>query len=273
MNTDEEFISFDPMAHHYDNTRAISDHFLNVFLEEFKNLLPEPSKIKNILEIGCGTGRISKIFATNNYFLTGVDVSENMLSIAEKKAKSENWNFKPVLADARKLPFSDNQFDMAYTVHVLHLIKDWKQVISEALRCSKFGIFANFSLHKSIFNTPLMKEYWKKINELHKDQNLSYDYNSDKKLGAQNDDEIKQYMETIGYSCHYKEFSYKSTMKNSKLIEIAQTKSFSNQRFLSDDDHTSVMNYLENNNYFLPTDSDEFEIFEEGKIFLFYNSD
>ncbi len=42
-------------------------------------------KPKKILEVGCGTGNYSKIFSKKGYDVTGVDSSEEMLTIARKK--------------------------------------------------------------------------------------------------------------------------------------------------------------------------------------------
>ena len=42
---------------------------------------------KHIIEVGCGTGRVLKELANDNIFLTGVDVSMEMLEIAKDKLK------------------------------------------------------------------------------------------------------------------------------------------------------------------------------------------
>ena len=38
-----------------------------------------------ILELGCGTGRVSIELAKNGYFVTGLDLSESMLEIYKNK--------------------------------------------------------------------------------------------------------------------------------------------------------------------------------------------
>jgi ubiquinone/menaquinone biosynthesis C-methylase UbiE len=266
LKSEEEFINFDPFASAYDFSRAISEDTLKLFFASFLEINNKEGKLKDILEIGCGTGRVSRIFAVNNFNLTGIDVSENMLKYALIKAQEEHWSFKGIVADARSLPFKDLEFDIAFTVHVLHLIKDWKQVISEALRCVKTKRFVNVSLSREIFSTPTMKNYWKYL----KENAFLADYETDKKLGAQNDDEIVEYFKSLGYGYEKSEFSNKVKISKKLLIDITKSKSFSSQRFLSDELHNKALFYLEENDYFLPKDADSVEVVEKGRLYSFY---
>ena len=46
-------------------------------------------KGKKILEVGCGTGNYLKVFLDKGYDITGVDISEEMLSVARKKCNCD----------------------------------------------------------------------------------------------------------------------------------------------------------------------------------------
>lgn len=88
----------------------------------------------NVLEIGCGVGRLMK----DGY--TGIDISQNMLDIAKKR--KPKCHFK--LTDGRTIPFKDKSFDTVYCYLVFqHLPKDAvKGYIDEAYRVlKKDGIF------------------------------------------------------------------------------------------------------------------------------------
>lgn len=52
----------------------------------FKKLFDE-NKVKEILDLACGTGHHSIFFAKSGYEVTGVDLSEKMLQIARKNAR------------------------------------------------------------------------------------------------------------------------------------------------------------------------------------------
>lgn len=65
----------------------------------------------DILELGCGTGRITIPLALEGYNIEGIDIEESMLNEAKIKAKKENLNIKFHLADFRKFNF-DKKFNL-----------------------------------------------------------------------------------------------------------------------------------------------------------------
>jgi len=79
------------------------------FLETiFKKILNE--KPKTILDIGCGTGSHAFILVERGYDITGIDISENMISIARNKSKNLEVDIKFNVADIRNLKL-DEKFD------------------------------------------------------------------------------------------------------------------------------------------------------------------
>jgi SAM-dependent methyltransferase len=54
-----------------------------------------------VLELGCGTGRITIPLAEKGFDITGLDILEPMLELAKKKAEEKEMNIKWVLADCR----------------------------------------------------------------------------------------------------------------------------------------------------------------------------
>ncbi len=70
-------------------------------------------KEARIIDIGCGTGRHSLELAQRGYHnITGIDLSECMLSKARKKAKELNLQVSFLHGDARELQFNQ-EFDLA----------------------------------------------------------------------------------------------------------------------------------------------------------------
>jgi len=58
--------------------------------------------VQKILELGCGTGNYTRILLARGYHITGVDVSEDMLSLAKAKCQGRFLN-----ADIRDLEIDD----------------------------------------------------------------------------------------------------------------------------------------------------------------------
>ncbi len=77
-----------------------------------------PKNGSKILDIATGTGKQAFAFAKKGYEIIGVDLSEAMLKIANKKNKYGNVKFE--LADATNLPFEDNSFDISCISFALH---------------------------------------------------------------------------------------------------------------------------------------------------------
>ncbi len=85
--------------------------------------LPERA---TLLDAGVGTGRFAEPLRSRDLDVTGTDISARMLGKAREK-RIENL----VQADLCQLPFVDDAFEAALSVHVLHLIIDWRCALSE----------------------------------------------------------------------------------------------------------------------------------------------
>lgn len=68
------------------------------------------SKVKTILDGGCGTGGHAIPLAKRGYEVTGIDLSEEMISIAKEKASRIGTNVNFSTMDLRKLHFN-KKFD------------------------------------------------------------------------------------------------------------------------------------------------------------------
>jgi SAM-dependent methyltransferase len=97
----------------------------------------ELQSCKSILEVGVGTGRLAEPLRKAGYELTGIDISTRMI----RKAKEKNIE-QLLLADARLLPFMPMTFDATISVHVLHLIAEWKKVLLEICRVTRHSMFS-----------------------------------------------------------------------------------------------------------------------------------
>ncbi len=77
-----------------------------------------PTNGTKILDIATGTGKQAFAFAKKGYEVIGIDLSEAMLNVANKK--NEYGNVKFEVGDATNLPFEDNSFDVSCVSFGLH---------------------------------------------------------------------------------------------------------------------------------------------------------
>lgn len=121
-------VSFDRVAAIYDATRwagippEVLEKLLNTMNEIFTGC-------RTILDVGIGTGRFAEHLSNSGFSVVGVDVSLSMMAKAREKKLRDL-----VQADAHHLPFRDEAFDGTLMIHVLHLVRDWVQVVGEVGR-------------------------------------------------------------------------------------------------------------------------------------------
>jgi SAM-dependent methyltransferase len=67
-----------------------------------------------------------------------------------------------VIADARFIPFKEKSFDVTISVHVLHLISEWKKALGEVCRVTRHAMFSLYDARKDIVREVyyrIMKQY------------------------------------------------------------------------------------------------------------------
>lgn len=85
------------------------------------------------LEVGAGTGVISKMFAELGHEVIATDISPNMMDEIKKKGLSA------VVCDAEQLPFPDASFDTVLASEVLYYLDNPDRFLQEARRVLKPG--------------------------------------------------------------------------------------------------------------------------------------
>lgn len=88
-----------------------------------------------ILEAGCGEGNLCRFLKNKGNKVYGIDVSENLINFARKY----NDDIHYVVGDVRKLPFSDNLFDLVYSGGVIEHFDGTEEAIAEMFRVTKHG--------------------------------------------------------------------------------------------------------------------------------------
>ena len=112
--------------------------------------LARPEAGQRALDVCCGTGDLALGLAQRGARVTGLDFSERMLAIAERKISvmrrqkpagaPQAWPApRYVQGDAQRLPFADNAFDMVTVGYGLRNLASWETGLREMQRVVKPG--------------------------------------------------------------------------------------------------------------------------------------
>jgi len=132
-------LSFDAVADTYDEIRVIPDWVLRKFYEKILMKETRFNRDLVVLDGGVGTGRTIGPILNLGIQLVGIDISRKMLERASEKlnGKSKNGRVSLIRGSVTELPFRPHSFDIVVSVHVLWLLKKWKQAVLEARRVLK----------------------------------------------------------------------------------------------------------------------------------------
>ncbi|MCR4821934.1 MAG: class I SAM-dependent methyltransferase [Treponema sp.] len=115
----------------------------------YEHILPLV-KDKKVLELATGPGMIAKHLAQNTSSMIATDFSPDMIKTAKKGKYPGNLTFE--VADAAKLHYEDNSFDVVIMANALHIMPFPEKALSESRRVLKNGglfIAPNFIGHSA----------------------------------------------------------------------------------------------------------------------------
>lgn len=93
-----------------------------------------PQEGEHILDVGCGTGTLTKKIAESGAIVTGIDASPEMIA----KAKQADNNITFFIKDASNFSF-DTKFDAAFSNAAFHWINDQQSLLQCIYDCLKDG--------------------------------------------------------------------------------------------------------------------------------------
>ncbi|WP_018295394.1 class I SAM-dependent methyltransferase [Mariprofundus ferrooxydans] len=108
-------------------------------------MLIEMSKVAGndlVLDVACGPGLLACELARVAQYVTGIDLTEEMIEQAKKRQKELGLtNLSWDTGTASRLPYSSNSFSVVVTRYSFHHLLDPKPVLSEMIRvCKPDGI-------------------------------------------------------------------------------------------------------------------------------------
>lgn len=146
-----------------------SDQDLNRMAAEYFDIIPEKlySAGTRVLDVGCGSGRWSKILSRRTGLVDAVDPSDAIYA-ADRLLKKEN-NIRLAKASSEALPFADNTYDLVVSIGVLHHIPDTQKAMKDCVsKVMPGGYFYTYLYYKLDNRGPLFRSVFFLSNLLRK---------------------------------------------------------------------------------------------------------
>ncbi len=166
---------FDKIAEEFDNiyenkgnltTRITNKIFRSGMYERVSITLQESGNLedKSVLDIGCGSGRISFMLAEKGAKVTGIDYSSSMIELAKKF----QLQFKDNIVEFRCCDFmkdfqEETKYDISIALGVFDYIEDPIPFLSKVKNITKNKIIASYPAKYSL-QSPLRKVWLRKRN-------------------------------------------------------------------------------------------------------------
>jgi ubiquinone/menaquinone biosynthesis C-methylase UbiE len=128
--------NFDRIAQVYDE--SLPAHVVDHYLEKRARFVLEHCPRGSALDVGCGTGALAARLAGAGYEVVGLDPSEGMLRVLEKRTS----RVRAVRGSGTSIPFPDGSFDLVLSVAVMHHIAaaaDVRRTLAEMVRVTSPG--------------------------------------------------------------------------------------------------------------------------------------
>lgn len=91
-----------------------------------------------LLDLACGTGNISNEFAKRGVSVIGVDISEEMLAVAQEKSRAQNLDVLYLCQPANRLDLYGTVDGAVCTIDSLNHITDYKEFCEVFVKVSLF---------------------------------------------------------------------------------------------------------------------------------------
>jgi ubiquinone/menaquinone biosynthesis C-methylase UbiE len=111
------------------------DHYwygINCARERINELVRRAKPAYSVLDAGCNDGFLSQALIEAGFKVTSVDISDEAIA----KAK-EQFGIEVIKADVNKLPFEDNEFDVAIAGELLEHLPNPGMGLAELFRVSR----------------------------------------------------------------------------------------------------------------------------------------
>lgn len=161
MNTRECILDIRAIEHAYKRYARVYDFAFGAVFQPGRKAIIERMNCmpgEHILEVGVGTGLSLPLYPAN-VFVTGIDISSEMLQRAQARVSHDSlFNVVQLsVMDAENMKFADNSFDKVVAMYVASVVPDPERLVQEMRRVCKANgqiVFVNhFNSHNPVLGS------------------------------------------------------------------------------------------------------------------------
>lgn len=90
-------------------------------------------------DVGCGAGTQCRMWAKLGHRVSGVDVNEPLIHLAQQRASDAGLDIQFQVGSATALPWADQSMDVCLVPELLEHVLDWQSCVNEAARVVRPG--------------------------------------------------------------------------------------------------------------------------------------
>lgn len=146
-------------------SRGIQEELNSPQRQAWKDLIldnaPKNGSMK-VLDVGCGPGFFPIILGEEGHKVTGIDITENMISCAKSNVEAHGQRAELLTMDCQNLLFEDNTFDMVICRNITWTLDDPKKAYREWKRVLKQGgkvLIFDACWYRYLYDEELAKVY------------------------------------------------------------------------------------------------------------------
>ncbi len=154
-----------PEQYKWDDSRGFAEFYERFFVPalfgDWATLTVAAGDIsagERVLDVACGTGVVARSARQRTDYVTGVDLNDDMLSLARKKDPSITWQ----KGNAQDLPFEDNSFDIVFCQFALMFFPEKAGALEEMKRVGGRVVVA---VWEELDKTPGYREFVELLRE------------------------------------------------------------------------------------------------------------
>jgi 2-polyprenyl-3-methyl-5-hydroxy-6-metoxy-1,4-benzoquinol methylase len=133
-----EFLEYYATESQSQKTRDRFSALRDIVLRVVKNRLGHVPALE-VLDVGCGAGALSLLWADAGHRVHGLDVNEPLLKLAKERAEREGKSIEFKLGSATNLPWSDQSMDVCMVPELLEHVAEWQVCLAECVRILRPG--------------------------------------------------------------------------------------------------------------------------------------